>query len=142
MPETNRRDFLRWLAASPLLAGLDLKSCAKPAGPAPPTAPTSATSATSATPPLVTSAEQALDVFDMKAVAQHKLPPAHWGYLSTGVDGEATLRANEEAYARLYLRPRLMVDVRKLDTSVTLFGRSWPTPIFMCPVSGQLAYHP
>ena len=139
MPDTNRRDFLRWLAASPLLAGLDLKGCAKPAAPTPPTSPTSPTSPT---PPPVTSAEQALDVFDLKAVAQAKLPPAHWGYLSTGVDGEATLRANEEAYARLYLRPRLMVDVRKLDTSVTLFGRTWPTPIFMCPVSGQLAYHP
>src|SRR5262245_59380410 len=53
-----------------------------------------------------------------------------------------TLRANEEGYARLYLRPHRLVDVTKIDTRVTLFGREWPWPIFLCPVSGQLAYHP
>ena len=137
MPQSDRRAFLRFLAASPLFAGLDLLGC-KLAQKEPPVPP----QGTGPGPDLIASADRALDVFDFKAVAQHNLPPAHWGYLATGVDGEATLRANEEGYARLYLRPRHLVDVTTIDTRVTLFGRTWPTPIFLCPVSGQLAYHP
>jgi 4-hydroxymandelate oxidase len=41
----------------------------------------------------------------LQAVARNKLPIAHYGYLATGVDGEATLRANEEAFSEIHLRP-------------------------------------
>jgi 4-hydroxymandelate oxidase len=138
---TSRRAFLRFLAASPLFASLDLTGCAGREGAA------DAAASGGAHPPapasdLVASADQALDVFDLRAVAQHNLPPAHWGYMATGVDGEATLRANEEGYARLYLRPRRLVDVTSVDTRIRLFGREWKTPIVMSPVSGQLAFHP
>lgn len=139
--QTSRRAFLRFLAASPLFASLDLAGCTgrgssadstagggtRPAGPAP---------------NLITSPDEALDVFDFRAVAQQRLPPAHWGYMATGVDGEATLRANEEGFARLYLRPRRLVDVTTVDTRIRLFDRDWNTPIVMSPVSGQLAFHP
>ena len=37
--------------------------------------------------PLITSADQAVDVFDFERLARSKLPPAHFGYLATGVDG-------------------------------------------------------
>jgi len=33
-------------------------------------------------------------VFDFEAVARKNLPPAHWGYMASGVDDDATLRAN------------------------------------------------
>ncbi len=135
-----RRAFLRFLASSPLLASLDLGGCSdRGASPGSTKAP--------GTPPgsgqdLIGSVEEALDVFDLRAVAQHNLPPAHWGYMATGVDGDATLRANETGYQRLYLRPRRLVDVTTVDTKVRLFGREWSTPIVMSPVSGQLAFHP
>ena len=138
--EQTRRAFLRFLAASPLFAGLDLSACTGKTG----SADGSRRSITipPPNPNLITRPEDALDVFDFRAVAQQKLPPAHWGYMATGVDGEATLRANEEGYARLYLRPRRLVNVTKVDTHIKLFGREWPSPIFLCPVSGQLAYSP
>jgi 4-hydroxymandelate oxidase len=135
-----RRAFLRFLAASPLLASLDLGGCSgRRASPDP-----TKTSGTPANPgaDLIDSVEEALDVFDLRAVAQQKLPPAHWGYMATGVDGDATLRANETGYQRLYLRPRRLVDVTTVDTRVRLFGREWNSPIVMSPVSGQLAFHP
>jgi hypothetical protein len=37
---------------------------------------------------VITAPDQALDVFDFERVARAKLPPAHWGYLATGVDGD------------------------------------------------------
>ena len=131
---TSRRAFLRFLASSPLFAALDLSACTEPEDDEARAAPPA--------PDLVASADQALDVFDLRAVAQSKLPPAHWGYMATGVDGEATLRANEEGYARLYLRPRRLVDVTTVDTRVRIFGREWKTPVYLSPVSGQMAFHP
>jgi len=140
-PLTSRRAFLQFLATSPLLGSLNLAGCrdTAPAGDPPPARrQATATNADD----LITSVDQALDVFDLRAVAQRNLPPAHWGYLATGVDAEATLKANETGYARLFLRPRRLVDVTSIDTRIRLFGRDWKFPIVMSPVSGQLAFHP
>jgi isopentenyl diphosphate isomerase/L-lactate dehydrogenase-like FMN-dependent dehydrogenase len=91
---------------------------------------------------LITAASQALDVFDFERVARKVLPPAHFGYLATGVDGDETLHANREGFANYGLRVRRMVDLGKIDTSVNLFGTSWETPIFLDPVGSQRAFHP
>ena len=139
--QTSRRSFLRFLAASPLFASLDLTGCTN-RGDAADVGATGGSASADPSPHLIANPADALDVFDFRAVAQHKLPPAHWGYMATGVDGEATLRANEEGYARLYLRPRRLVDVTTVDTRIQLFGREWKTPIVMSPVSGQMAFHP
>jgi isopentenyl diphosphate isomerase/L-lactate dehydrogenase-like FMN-dependent dehydrogenase len=90
----------------------------------------------------ISSAARALDVFDFKTAAAQRLPPAHYGYLATGVDGEATLRANREGFERLFLRPRRLVDVTELDTTTTLFGVDWETPIVLAPAGSQRAFHP
>lgn len=139
--QTSRRAFLRFLAASPLFASLDLAGCTG-AGSSADSAESVGKRLADPAPNLVTRPEEALDVFDLRAVAQHNLPPAHWGYMATGVDGEATLRANEEGFARLYLRPRRLVDVSTVDTRIRLFDREWKTPLVMSPVSGQMAFHP
>ena len=126
-----RREFLKFLAGSPLLANAALSSGAF------------AQSATDlALSRLPANAAEALDVFDMRSVASGTVPPAHWGYMMSGVDGEVTLRANEEAYARYQLRVRRFVDVSKMDLSCTLFGTKYDSPIIISPVGGQGAYHP
>ena len=61
--------------------------------------------------------------------------------MATGVDGDATLRANSEGFANLALRVRRLAGVRAPDTSVSLFGTTWETPIVLCPVSSQRAFH-
>lgn len=91
--------------------------------------------------PLIATAGDALDVFDFERLARAKLPPAHFGYLATGVDGDATLRANDAGFANYSLRVRRMVDLRRIDTSVTLFGQTWDTPLFLDPVGSQRAFH-
>src|SRR5206468_13033353 len=45
---------------------------------------------------LISSPDQALDVMDFEPASQKAIPPAHWGYLSTGVDDDATVRANRD----------------------------------------------
>ena len=53
---------------------------------------------------LIGSPDEALDVFDFQNVARKVLPTAHYGYVATGTDGNETLRANREAFRRIYLR--------------------------------------
>ncbi len=121
-----RRRLLRFLLASPLLAkaGGAFEGTGQEAD------------------EVITAPELALDVMDFEAAARKALPPAHFGYLQTGVDDDATLRANREGFARFSLRVRRLVDVRHVDMSVSLFGTTWDSPIALAPVAAQRAFHP
>jgi 4-hydroxymandelate oxidase len=116
----NRRNFLKFVAASPLFAAL-------PAG----------AWQTHTLDEVLANPNDALDVMDFEAAARKALPPAHWGYMASGVDDNLTRDANHEAYKHIQLRPRRLVDVSKIDTRVELFGTTWDSPIFFCPVGGQ-----
>src|SRR3954447_12489854 len=108
-----RREFLRFVAASPLLAMAE-----DPA------------------------AKDALSVLDFEALAQKALPPAHWGYMSTGVDDDLTVRANREAMGHYQIRARRLVGAAKPDLSCDIFGKTWDSPIYFSAVSAQRAFHP
>jgi 4-hydroxymandelate oxidase len=125
-----RRTFIKYLAASPLYAGLpSIRSFVEAA---------SLQDVDGA----INRSSDALDVFDFEAVARRNIPPAHWGYLTSGVDGEETLRANREAYSRYQLHARRLVDVSKVDMSVELLGTRFDSPIILCPLGAQKAFHP
>ena len=81
-------------------------------------------------------------MLDFEPVAKAKLPPWHWAWLSTGGDASETMQANREGFSRYQIRARRLVDVSKVDTSVSLFGKSWETPIFLSPVGGHRTYNP
>lgn len=139
MTHTSRRDFLAYLAGSPLLAaaGMDAHRFSHLLNTGVHTKALAL-----AQQALITSASQALDVFDFEPVAKKNIPPAHWGYLMTGVDDDATIRANREGYARWDLRPRRLVDISRIDSSVTLLGAAYDSPVVLCPLGSQRAFHP
>ncbi|HEU4623843.1 MAG TPA: alpha-hydroxy acid oxidase [Steroidobacteraceae bacterium] len=87
-------------------------------------------------------ASEALDIADLHAAARRVLPPAHWGYLQSGVDGDATVRANEAAYGRYQLRPRRLVDVSRIDLGTEVLGTRVASPVFYCPIGSMRALHP
>ena len=60
--------------------------------------------------------------------------------MATGVDDDATLRANREGFNRFQLRVRRLVDMRQIDMSVSLFGATSPTPIILAPVGSLRAF--
>lgn len=91
---------------------------------------------------IISSPDQALDVMDFEPAARKAVPPAHFGYLATGVDDDATVRANREGYSRIQIRARRLVDVEKIDMSVRLLGTTWSSPIVICPIGSQKAFHP
>ena len=133
-PLPSRRAFLRFLAGSPLLSFAGLQACTMDRE--------ERSRSAQELNQLITSSDDALNVFDFEAVARNNLPPAHFGYMATGVDDDATLRANREGYSRLFVRPRRLVDVTNIDMSVELFGERWESPIVISPTGSQRAFHP
>lgn len=137
----SRRKFLRYLALSPALASPFLigspRRKAFALG-----QDASSRAAIYSGAESIKSAEQVLDVMEFEPLARKALPPAHFAYLATGVDDDATVRLNHEAYQHIEIRARRLIDVRKLDTAVELFGIRWETPIFLCPVSSMKVFDP
>ena len=62
----------------------------------------------------IDSPRDALDVFDFEIAAHKNVPPAHFGYLASGVDDEVTLRANREGFLKFQLMPRRLIDVSSI----------------------------
>src|ERR1700735_4996347 len=79
---------------------------------------------------------------DFEPLAKTKMSAMAWEYVSAGAGDEITMRWNEEAYQRIRLKPRILVDVSKLDTRVTLFGQEHAFPILLAPTSGHKLLHP
>ena len=120
MDFSDRRRFLQFLAASPLLTAAAWAQQTAPAE----------------------GVTDLLTVPDFEPLARRALSPAHWGYMASGVDGDATLQRNRDGFARVQLRPRRLVDVSKIDLSVEVFGATWAAPLFLCPVGGLRMFNP
>jgi len=86
--------------------------------------------------------ERLLSLFDFEAEARTRVPHGAWERISGGAADEITLRWNHEAYEHLRLKPRVLVDVSKVDTRLTLFGQNLPFPILLAPTGGQKFVHP
>src|SRR6516165_6452063 len=82
-------------------------------------------------PPPITSADQVINVMDFEPLARTALPPAHFAYIATGVDDDRTVVRNHEAFAHYEIRARRSVDVSRIDTSRTVFGATWASPLYV-----------
>jgi 4-hydroxymandelate oxidase len=136
-PRASRRSFLKFLAGSPLFAW----SGSAAGHEAPSRLPDPMTWAPRDLGELIKSPKDAINVFDFEPVAYKNVPPAHFGYMASGIDDEVTLRENRDAFNRLVLRPRRLVDVTNIDPGVELFGVKWQTPIVIAPTGGNRAFH-
>ncbi|HKA43573.1 MAG TPA: alpha-hydroxy acid oxidase [Burkholderiales bacterium] len=139
----SRRRLLKWLSGSPLLAWPGLAGLAAEIPQvAPPKRPDPMIWGPGELQDLIKDPKDAINVFDFEPVMRRNVPPAHFGYMASGIDDEITLRANREAFLKYYLRPRRLNDVSKVDTSVEIFGFKYGSPIFISPTGGNKAYHP
>jgi isopentenyl diphosphate isomerase/L-lactate dehydrogenase-like FMN-dependent dehydrogenase len=135
-----RRRFLKFLAGSPLLAGVPGAALAQAMMPRE-MSPDPLMWSPQDPARLIKNPKDAINVFDFEPVMRQNVPPAHFGYMASGVDDDATLRANREGFQKFQLRPRRLVDVSKVDTSTEILGVKYPTPIILSPVGGQKAFH-
>jgi 4-hydroxymandelate oxidase len=80
-----------------------------------------------------------LDDFEQRACEM--LPHMAREFVIGGAADEITLRWNRESFDRIRLRPRVLEDVSRIDTGVTLFGERLPYPILLAPVAYQRLFH-
>ena len=139
MRATSRRRFLQYLASSPLAASGALSAYGAEA---PSKLPDPMIWAPPGSGDLIKSPKDAINVFEFEPVARQNTPPAHFGYMASGLDDEVTLRANREGFLKFQLNPHRLNDVSKVDTSVELFGSKYDSPIFVCPTGGNQFFHP
>ena len=86
-------------------------------------------------------AADVLNVREFEPLAREALPPAHFGYLATGIDDDRTLKRNEEAYGDYEIRARRFADLTHLDTGLSVYGVRWPVPVYLSSVSSMRAFH-
>jgi len=78
-----------------------------------------------------------VNIHEFEEIARRKLHKLAYDFIAGGVEDELTLRANREAFARIFLVPRVMIDVTNVDPSIELFGEKLGFPILIAPTGGK-----
>ncbi|TDZ39459.1 Peroxisomal (S)-2-hydroxy-acid oxidase GLO5 [Colletotrichum spinosum] len=82
-------------------------------------------------------APKVVTIDDVTQIAKERLPKAVLDYYTTGADDEHTLERNHAAFRELLLRPQVLRNVEKIDTSTTIFGKRYDIPIAIAPSAYQ-----
>jgi 4-hydroxymandelate oxidase len=130
----DRRAFLSFLAASPVLAYAGFSSRWVEEVLAAPLPQQNEV--------VIKSVKEALNVFDFDAAARVKLTPAHYEFITDGSFNNETLRANRDGFLKYEVRLRRLTGITNVDQSVKIFGKTWESPIFFAPVGRMNAYYP
>ena len=81
-------------------------------------------------------------VADFERLAEERLEPGAFGYYAGGAGDELALVGNVEAWRRLTLRPRVLVDVSAVSTATTVLGTTVSMPLLVAPTAIQKLAHP
>ncbi|SCF07310.1 4-hydroxymandelate oxidase [Micromonospora matsumotoense] len=91
---------------------------------------------------MLASDEVGLNLADVAEAARRRLNPVHWDFFAGGAGDERTLRANEAAFGRRWLRPRVLRGVGERDLRVSLFGSPLSMPVLIAPTAFHRLAHP
>jgi 4-hydroxymandelate oxidase len=83
-----------------------------------------------------------LSVADYERLAEERLEPGPWAYLTGGAGDEWTLRENRAAFERWTFRPRVLCDVSEISTTTSVLGTRIELPVVVAPVAYQQLYDP
>ena len=81
-------------------------------------------------------------VDDLRLLAKRRLPGGVFDYFDGAAEDELTKAENSNAFSKIELRPRVLVDVSKIDTSTTIMGQEVPFPIALSPTGFTRIAHP
>src|SRR3954465_202076 len=81
-----------------------------------------------------------LSLQEIVAAAKRNMSTDLWNHLAGGSDSETTLKRNRQALDSLALRQRVLVDVRDIDITTTLLGKTLASPVFLAPVGGLVGF--
>ncbi len=81
------------------------------------------------------------NVHDFEAVARGRMKRAFYDYYAGGAEDEQTLAANRDAFAEVFLRPRVLVGVSRIDTSSSVLGSPVSMPVLIAPTAFHRLAH-
>ena len=81
-------------------------------------------------------------VDDLRLLAKRRLPGGVFDYFDGAAEDELTKAENSSAFSKIELRPRVLVDVSKIDTTTTIMGQPVPFPIALSPTGFTRIAHP
>ncbi|RVM23068.1 alpha-hydroxy acid oxidase [Sinorhizobium meliloti] len=76
---------------------------------------------------------QILEIRDLKALARRRVPKLFFDYADSGAWSEGTYRANEEDFAGIKLRQRVLVDMSDRSLETTMIGQKVSMPVALAP---------
>jgi len=83
-----------------------------------------------------------VNIADLRAFAQRRVPKAVFDYIDGGADGELTLRENCRAYEDILFHPRQAIAFGKCDLSARVLGNDITLPFMLAPVGYSRMMHP
>lgn len=103
--------FWGWAAASPLLRGQESRYTGARRTPL----------------------NEIINAGEMETAARLALSTADYDRIAAGAGAERTLRSNREKLEKITFRPRMLVNVTKVDLSIELFGQRMFAPMLVGP---------
>ena len=79
---------------------------------------------------------------EFEPLARLAMEPAAFDYVAGGAWDEIDLAENEAAWRRRRLRPRVLVDVSRVDPSTTMLGVATALPMAIAPMAAEGLAHP
>ncbi len=79
---------------------------------------------------------------EFEALARERLEKSVYDYYAGGAEDEVTVRANREAFRRLCLKYRVLVDVSRVDPATELLGVPLAFPVILAPTALHRMAHP
>ena len=83
-----------------------------------------------------------ITIAELEHLARSRMEPGAWDYYAGGAGDELTLADNRAAWNRRRLRPRVLVDVSRVDLGTSAFGVPLAHPIVVAPTAAHDLAHP
>jgi L-lactate dehydrogenase (cytochrome) len=80
-------------------------------------------------------------VAELEEEGMAAMDPKAANYVGAGAGSEETMRANEEAFRRRRIVPRMLRDVSERDLTTTVLGTEMSAPLLLAPIGVQKVVH-
>uniref|UniRef100_M1C3K6 (S)-2-hydroxy-acid oxidase n=1 Tax=Solanum tuberosum TaxID=4113 RepID=M1C3K6_SOLTU len=87
-------------------------------------------------------AGEPVNVNEFQELARKVLPKMYYDFFAGGAEDEYTLKENIEAFHRITIQPRILVDVSRIDMSTVILGHKTSAPIILAPSAAHQLAHP
>jgi isopentenyl diphosphate isomerase/L-lactate dehydrogenase-like FMN-dependent dehydrogenase len=83
----------------------------------------------------------AFNLDDFEAIARARMAPEHFDYVAGGAGEERSVAENRAAFRRYRLRPRMLVDVSRVELGTSVLGTQIALPVAVAPMAMQALAH-